>query len=98
MILLGKGIPLEKQLWFQDSYTQLATLIVNVHNIIWYFATFIAVFVAWILTLAVIDGYMDCNYFSSVAWNKGKDAKIVDWSALDVNFTQPKGVLHLLFF
>lgn len=74
MIFLGKGIPLEKQLWFQDSYTQLATLIVNVHNIIWYFATFIAIYVAWILATIVIDGYMGCNKlgytFTKVKMNK----------------------------
>lgn len=53
MLYLGKGVPLENQYFFQDSFTQFATLIVNVHHIIWYFATGIAVFVCWLLVIIV---------------------------------------------
>lgn len=55
---LGKGIPLEKQCLFQDSVTHFATLIINVHHIIWFFAVCIAIFVSWVLFVTVYDALM----------------------------------------
>lgn len=60
-VLLGKGIPLHNQFFFQDSFTQFATLIVNVHHIIWYFATGIAIFVSWLLFIIVWEFKLE-NY------------------------------------
>lgn len=64
MLFLGKGVPIENQYFFQDSFTQFATLIVNVHHIIWYFATGIAIFVSWLLFIIVwefkLENYAKC--------------------------------------